>query len=227
VRSPTETTLKLDQADAVVSTLKDDNVNQNIITSTSCSTTVTEEVITEVNKTTNKITSDYNDEKTIWENYARQKFESAYYICFSAIINGTYYETNYNTIYDERGNILNEISDSRVSTISDVKSDLKNIFSESYVSQYDGWLNNVYQEVDDKLYQLPRGKGGVFYMENIKIEVLSVDSNRMEFNASLYYNNNYLGTQPFTLVYENDDWKVDEFTEPELYSAPEMYKSYY
>lgn len=224
VRAPTETTLKPDQTDIVVTTLKDSNVNQTVSTSI---TTVTEEVTTEVSQTTNKITSDDNDEKTMWENYARQRFENAWYIYFHAITNGTYYETDYSTAYDERGNICNEVSDYRVSTVSDVKADLKNIFSESFVSQHDNWLNNVYKEIDGKLYQIPRGKGGVFSMENIEIELISNDSNRMEFNASLYHDNVYLGIQPFTLVYENDDWKVDEFTEPELYSAPEMYKSYY
>lgn len=224
IRAPTETTLKPDQTDIVVTTLKDSNVNQTVSTS---STTVTEEITTEVSQTTSNTTYDGNDEKTMWENYARQKFENAWYIYFHAITNGTYYETDYSSVYDDLGNIYNEISDSRVSTVSDVKADLKNVFSESFVSQHNNYLNNIYKEIDGKLYQMPRGKGGVFSMENIEMECISVDSNRMEFNASLYYNNNYLGTQPFTLVYENDDWKVDEFTEPELYSAPEMYKSYY
>lgn len=64
------------------------------------------------------------------------------------------------------------------------------------------------------------GKGGVFSMEDVDIEFVSANSNKMEFQVSLYdpYRSGmYLGTMPFTLVYENGDWKVDEFTEPELY----------
>ncbi len=238
VRSPTETTMPI-QTDTIVTATQNTVIaqvtnvpNTQITTYVTVSTEESENKTTEVSQTTDNLTSgssDNTDEKTKWENYAYQKFQIASYTYFNAIVNGTYYETNYNTMRDERGIIFNEVSDSRVSTISDIKTNLKNIFSESYVSQHDNRLNTLYQETDGKLYQSPCGKGGVFSMEDIKIELISANSNKIEFNASLYssaHDYAYLGTKPFILVYENGDWKVDEFTEPELYNAPEMYRDF-
>ena len=229
-RSPTETTTKPIQTNTVTTTIYGTNdsktMNHSNIPYTTYTTATTQESdnrTTEVSQITENLTSgssDHTDEKTKWENYARQRFESAWHVYFNAIVNGTYYETNNGTMHSERGSILNEVSDSRVSTIADVKADLRNFFSESYLSQYDNRLNAVYQEADGTLYQTPMGKGGVFSMEDVDIEFVSANSNKMEFHVSLYdpyHSGMYLGTMPFTLVYENGDWKVDEFTEPELY----------
>ena len=161
-------------------------------------------------------TGSSSTEKEQWESKARALYDDACNMYFGIIFNGSYFETNYNTT-DELGANFYEISDSRVSTVADVKAEMRKVFSESYVSQYDNKINDKYKEYDGKLYQVFSGKGGNVALEDVDIEFISADDSKASFNAVAHYINEPDITEPFTLVYENDDWKVSEFSDPNLF----------
>ena len=159
-------------------------------------------------------TSTDSSETEQWETKARQLYSNAKDVFFGVIINGSYFETNGNTIKEDQGTILNEVSDSRVSTVADVKAEVRKIFSESYAAQYDSQIDFVYKEVDEKLYQIQQNKGDLFSMEDIEIELISADDHKATFNVVVHVSGGsdvYSG-DPFTLVYENGSWKVSEYT---------------
>ena len=141
-------------------------------------------------------------------------YSNAKDVFFGVIINGSYFETNGNTIKEDQGTILNEVSDSRVSTVADVKAEVRKIFSESYAAQYDSQIDFVYKEVDGKLYQIQQNKGGLFSMEDIEIELISADDHKATFNVVVHVSggSDVYSVDPFTLVYENGSWKVSEYT---------------
>ena len=155
-------------------------------------------------------------EKEQWESKAKSLYDDACKMYFGIIFNGSYFETNYNTI-DELGANFYEISDSRVSTIEDVKAEMRKVFSESYASQYDNNLSDRYKELDGKLYQGERGKGGNVALEDVDIKFISADDSKASFNAIAHYINEPDKIESFTLVYENGDWKVSEFSDPNLF----------
>ncbi len=159
-------------------------------------------------------TSTDSSETEQWETKARQLYSNAKDVFFGVIINGSYFETNGNTIKEDQGTILNEVSDSRVSTVADVKAEVRKIFSESYAAQYDSQIDFVYKEVDGKLYQIQQNKGGLFSMEDIEIELISADDHKATFNVVVHVSggSDVYSVDPFTLVYENGSWKVSEYT---------------
>ena len=155
-----------------------------------------------------------SSEKEQWETKARQLYSNAKDVFFGVIINGSYFETNGNTIKEDQGTILNEVSDSRASTVADVKAEVRKIFSESYAVQYDSQIDFVYKEVDGKLYQIQQNKGGLFSMEDMEIELISADDQKATFNVVVHVPGgaDVYGVDPFTLVYEDGSWKVSEYT---------------
>ncbi len=167
----------------------------------------------ETGSSTDVSTSTDSSEKEQWETKARQLYSDAWDVFFGIIVNGTYFNTS-DTIYDEQGLSLNKVSDSRVSTVADVKAEVRKIFSESYASQYDNQIDFVYREVDGTLYQIQQNKGDLFSMEDVTIEWISADDNKATFNVVMHVpgGSDIYGVDPFTLVYENGSWKVSEYT---------------
>lgn len=141
-------------------------------------------------------------------------YKKAHNMFFHLVINGTYFETNGNYIIDEKGLQLDEISDSRVSSIDDIKAEMNTVFSESFSSGYYENIDRIYTEYDGKVYQKNQGKGGTLDLDCIRLNLTYSDGNTLQFNAFLvdpYDNSLTSDAGKFTLIYENDDWKVSEF----------------
>lgn len=137
-------------------------------------------------------------------------YKKAHRMFFGIMTNGTYYETNGNFIIDEKGIQLNEISDSRVSCIDDIYSEIAEVFSETFVSEYAYKTEYIYTEIDDKLYQTEQGKGCAIDNDTAKLKLVYSDDYTLQFDVYNYINGNSIlqNMGQFTLVYENGGWKV-------------------
>lgn len=137
-------------------------------------------------------------------------YKKAHNMYFHILRNGTYYETNGNFIIDEAGYQLDEVSDSRVSCIDDIKSEITDIFSATFASEYYHSIEHIYRELDGKLYQIKQGKGNPIDYEQAELNLIYADDYTLQFNVS----NSCLGSPlvmgQFKLVYENNSWKVNE-----------------
>ncbi len=140
-------------------------------------------------------------------------YKKAHNMFFHLLINGTYFETNGNYIINEKGLQLDEISDSRVSSINDIKAEMNTVFSESFSSGYYENIDRIYSEYDGKIYQTNQGKGGVLDLDYISLNLTYADENTLQFNVFLTDPNdssNISDAGQFTLIYENG-WKVNNF----------------
>lgn len=81
-----------------------------------------------------------------------------------------------------------------------------------------GQIDEKYKEVDGKLYQQQSGKGGNVTLKGVDIKFIAADDNKASFHATAHYTDRSDITEPFTLVYENGDWKVSEFSDPNLFT---------
>ncbi|MDE5937227.1 MAG: hypothetical protein K2G83_07465, partial [Ruminococcus sp.] len=99
-------------------------------------------------------------------------YKKAHNMYFHILRNGTYYETNGNFIIDETGLQLDEISDSRVSCINDIKSEITDVFSESLASEYYHGIEHIYRESEGKLYQIKQNKGDPIDYEQAELELI-------------------------------------------------------
>lgn len=137
-------------------------------------------------------------------------YKKAHRMFFGIMTNGTYYETNGNFIIDEKGIQLNEISDSRVSCIDDIYSEIAEVFSETFVSEYAYKTEYIYTEIDGKLYQTEQGKGCAIDNDTAKLKLVYSDDYTLQFDVYNYLNGNSIlqNMGQFTLVYENGSWKV-------------------
>lgn len=141
-------------------------------------------------------------------------YKKAHIMFFHLLINGTYFETNGNYIIDETGLKLDEISDSRVSSINDIKAETNTVFSESFSSGYYENIDRIYREYDGKIYQIHQGKGDVLDLDYISLNLTYSDENTLQFQVFLTDpddSSNVFDKGQFKLIYENDGWKVSEF----------------
>lgn len=135
-------------------------------------------------------------------------YKKAHYMFFHILTNGTYYETNNNFIIDAAGRQHYEIFDNRVSCIDDIYSELAEVFSCNFISEYADRIEYIYTEADGKFYQVNQGKGGVIDYDTAKLQLVYSDDCTLQFDVYNYLNGNSI-TGQFTLVYENGGWKVN------------------
>lgn len=137
-------------------------------------------------------------------------YKKAHRMFFGILTNGTYYEANGNFIIDEKGIQLNEISDSRVSCIDDIYSEIAEVFSENFISEYAYKTEYIYTEIDGKLYQTEQGKGCAIDNDTAKLKLVYSDDYTLQFDVYNYINGNSIlqNMGQFILVYENGGWKV-------------------
>ena len=122
----------------------------------------------------------------------------------------------------------NSIYDGRYMEIANI-SELKNFFSTRGFSQFMN-KNEFISEIEGKYYRIAADRGGdISYLGREPLKVVSIDNDRIVFNAVEKYITNEdewarpedqvtdirRETNQFIIVKENGTWKVEDFTMPD------------
>ncbi len=208
-------------ADSKTEVLNNDSITNNIRTTSASDTAANEP---EIEISTETYTENNSDEKTNendisekeWNAFGKDMYMNARSLYFGILINGSYFEENGDTIQDEYGITMHQISDSRVSEIEDINNLVRETFTESLAAEYDSSIDFIYVESDGLLYQKHMGKGDVFSEEDIKLEVISANESYAVFNVKkslpdTQRTENYMESQ-FAITKESGSWKICEFS---------------
>ncbi len=149
------------------------------------------------------------------ETIAEELYDSAVNMYFGMLFNGSYYKTGSEEFQPQFMNV----TDIRVTCIDDIKAELRTVFSESLASQYDSMIDSNYKEANGKVYQLNKGKGGNVSLKGWDIEKVSADDKEAVFNVTAHYIYGNV-IHPLRMVYENDSWKISEYSDPNTEPAP-------
>ena len=149
------------------------------------------------------------------ESTAKELYKKAVEMYFGMLFNGSYYKTGSEEIQPQFMNV----TDIRVTCIDDIKTELRTVFSESLAAQYDSMIDSNYKEANGKVYQLNKGKGGNVSLKGWDIEKVSADDKEAVFNVTAHYIYGNV-IHPLRMVYENDSWKISEYSDPNTEPAP-------
>lgn len=128
---------------------------------------------------------------------------------------GNYCQTNGN-IYCSNDDVLyDEVSDSEISSIEDLKKTVRRYFSESLASEYDNMIEEHYIEFDGKLYQHTSDKNAG-NAEYFSVNFLAKDNKDTFYFEAEHYDpyaeeKTIIYYQPFSMTYENGTWKINTF----------------
>ncbi|MDE5937354.1 MAG: hypothetical protein K2G83_08125, partial [Ruminococcus sp.] len=154
-----------------------------------------------------------HSEKVTYQNMASELYSYAE-IVYSRLENGSYCQINQNT-YSIDDVSYDEVSDSEISSIADLKKDVREFFSESFASQYDIMIEQNYIEDNGKLYQHtvdPNRDFASYY----SIDFISKDKDTIYFQAVHYdpyaKENIIIYYRYFSIIYENGKWKINSLT---------------
>ncbi len=101
-----------------------------------------------------------------------------------------------------------------MTTIEDVKREMRKIFADPAASQYDAMIDEHFREENGKLYTYVNGKGGDVTLTGVELSLVSSNENSAQFNAVAHYDGYQDVSRPFSIICENGVWKVSEFSDP-------------
>lgn len=133
----------------------------------------------------------------------------------------TYYSTGNEAILDHTEWMeFYPVTDSRVKTVEDVKTDFCTVFSEEYAAPYLAEIDQKFRMIDGVLYCALGERGSDITYLDTELQLLSADQDTICFSAVSHYmdmdNGTPLPDQPadFILIRTANGWRVSAFTLP-------------
>lgn len=174
--------------------------------------TESENLPEKINETENYTLND--SEKIQYQDIAQELYFYADLIYFKIVDNGNYCQTNGNIYCSDDNIFYDEVSDSEISSIEDLKKTVRCYFSESLASQYDSVIEQNYIELDGKLYQHTSDKNADD-ADYFSVNFISKDKDTFYFEAVHYdpyaEGNVIIYYSPFSMICENGTWKINTF----------------
>ncbi len=175
--------------------------------------TESENLPEKINETENSTITD--SEKIQYQDIATELYFYADLVYFQIVENGNYCQINGNTYCSDDDILYDEVADSEISSIEDLKKTVRRYFSESLASQYDSMIEQNYIESDGKLYQHTLNKNAD-EANYFSVNFISKDKDTIYFEAVHYdpyaEENTIIYFRPFSMTYENEKWKINTFT---------------
>lgn len=143
-----------------------------------------------------------------WRDYASEIYNNGTIIYNSIVQNGNYFLTDSSAVYNEGGMRFEQVTDTEISSVSELKAIVRTYFSESLALQFDPLIDIHYKNINGKLYQ--SSACDELYSSYFDMDFSGAWEDKMYFVVNHYSpdSGEYISSNRFTLINENNAWKI-------------------